>query len=58
MVVGVDAGVPGVDSWTGTAAAALARDLAWAAGPRWKGRQAAPDAGAPHLKEEALAVRR
>ena len=36
----------------------LARDLAWAAGPRWKGRQAAPDAGAPHLKEEALAVRR
>ena len=28
-------------------AAALARDLALAAGPRWQGRRAAPDAGAP-----------
>ena len=36
----------------------LARDLAWAAGPRWQGRRAAPDAGAPRLKEEAFAVRR
>ena len=28
-------------------AAALARDLALAEGPRWQGRRAAPDAGAP-----------
>ena len=57
------AGVDGVDSvsvfWadeTDTAsaaafaawyAAALARDLALEAGPRWQGRRAAPEAGAP-----------
>ena len=62
---GGDVGVPGVDSWTSAAvafaawcAAALARDLALAAGPRWQGRRAAPDAGDPRLKEEALAVPR
>ena len=62
---GADVGVPRVDSWTSAAAAfaawcaaALARDLALAAGPRWQGRRAAAHAGASLFKEEALTVRR
>ena len=58
---GVEEGAPGagvakVDSgfdaeaaaaFAAWCAAALARDLALAEGPRWQGRRAAPDAGAP-----------